>query len=998
MISNRRRRPRAVRLIVSVMAVAITASIALQALASPSATEPTDEFASRTFRTEDGLPIGIVYALAQDSDGYLWIGGSGGLVRFDGIQFVPWGAHGEPPLPYGEVRSLLADRDGGLWIGFNEEGVLSRLEGGRLRTYTTQDGLPGGVVDPSEQDHSGTIWATGPGGITAFRGDTWQQLQEPRGLPRVTVSDLHEDRSGNLWVSTADGLFRRGRGHDRFELVDRTSSAVTEDAHGGLWVIDSRDGIRRLVTESSDESEHVSIAVTGGILLSDRHGHFWVGSAYRAGLLHVSLDPNTSQPMVTALADERGILDRLVLALLEDREGNVWAGTTGGLVRFYEPKIQMYSRADGLPDDNVRAIEATPNGELWLGTASGLARVTTQGIAEPTRIPGVRGRGVTSLHADHLGRLSIGFADSGVGILADGRFSAIDTPWPAASDNIITARPDNQDNVWVCNFQDGGVYHRRKQSPFTRIEGTSEPDRQGCSATLLDRSGRVWIGFGDGSLMVGEADGRHRFIRGEGAPRGRVCALHEDDERSIWVATTEGLSRYRDGTFATIDAQNGLPSDYLTAVIEDRNGHLWVSANSGIFRMTKEEFSRAASDPAYRVRYRLYDSSDGTSDTPVCYGEPHASRDRDGKLWFTSLSGAVVIDPARLPTESVTLSPRIERVVVDDVAIPPGSSSLPAGTARVELHYTAVSLSAGSKVRFQYRLDGFDTAWVDAGGRRQAFYTNLAPGRYEFQVRASVNEAAGPATMYGFDVQPTFYQTRPFYVASVAAAALLLWAVWQLRVRALHERYALIMNERTRIGREIHDTVLQSMAGVALEIEGIARQAQAPGPSLRDALANISNDIKEHIAEVRHTIWELRTPEEGTASLEMALREAAERILDGADVHFELSVLGTPHTGGREVERELIRIAREALRNAIQHANSTVIRLKIRYTADALRLIVTDDGRGFDTEEHFTSEDNHWGVLGMRERASRIGAQFTIDSQPGAGTAVEVIVPYTHAA
>ena len=206
------------------------------------------------------------------------------------------------------------------------------------------------------------------------------------------------------------------------------------------------------------------------------------------------------------------------------------------------------------------------------------------------------------------------------------------------------------------------------------------------------------------------------------------------------------------------------------------------------------------------------------------------------------------------------------------------------------------------------------------------------------------------------------------------------------------------MNERTRIGREMHDTVLQSMAGVALEIEGIARQAQTPGPSLRDALANISSDIKEHIAEVRHTIWELRTPEEGTASLETALREAAERVLGGAHVHFELSVIGTPRTYGRAVECELIRIAREALRNAMQHASATAIRLEIHYTADALRLIVTDDGRGFNTEEHFAAEDNHWGVLGMRERANRIGAQFTIDSQPGAGTAVEVLVPYPRAA
>jgi signal transduction histidine kinase len=714
--------------------------------------------------------------------------------------------------------------------------------------------------------------------------------------------------------------------------------------------------------------------------------------------VRVSIDARTSQWSTERLSDERGLFDKLALALLEDKEGNVWVGTSGGLLRFYEPKSRTYSRVDGLPDNNVRAIEATSNGDIWIGTASGLAKMTSGRIAPVPQVPGLNGRAVTSLHADGSGTLFIGFADSGLGTLSHDRFSRIETPGEAVRDNnVLTVRPDARGGFWVCNLQDMGLYYGRSQSTFRKVQGIFNPGRGGCGATLLDRHGRIWIGFDDGSLMVQAGDGEPQFLRGEGTPHGRVCALHEDGDESIWIATTAGLSRYKNGEFSTIDARNGLPSDYFSALIEDDSGDLWVSSISGIIRLPKQQFEMAVGDPGYRVRYTLYDSADGVSDTPVCYGEPHAARDRDGKLWFTSLSGAVVIDPVRMRDPSAAFSPRIERLVADDVVLAADSTSLPARTAKVEIDYTAISLSAASKVRFQYRLDGFDTSWVEAGTRRQAFYTNLGPRHYRFQVRASVNEAAGPAVSHEFDVQPAFYQTWSFYGMVGVVAIVLVWGAWQLRVHALHERYALIMDERTRIGREIHDTVLQDMAGVALRLEGVSRQAQTQA-GVREALTAISSEIKEHIAEIRHTILELRTSDEGTANLEAALEEACGRIERSTSTRCELTVTGTPPPRiGHEVSRELLRIAREALRNAVRHAGATHIRIELSYTDDALHLVVRDDGQGFNVEEHLAAESDHWGLLGMKERATRIGGQFDIRSGDGTGTAVETSVRYERA-
>jgi signal transduction histidine kinase len=251
----------------------------------------------------------------------------------------------------------------------------------------------------------------------------------------------------------------------------------------------------------------------------------------------------------------------------------------------------------------------------------------------------------------------------------------------------------------------------------------------------------------------------------------------------------------------------------------------------------------------------------------------------------------------------------------------------------------------------------------------------------------------GAATEYEFEVQHAFYQTRRFYAAMAVGIGLLLWGVWQLRVRALHTRYALIMNERTRIGQEIHDTVLQNMAGVALEIEGVARKLQRPGPEASQALTRISQDIKEHLAEVRQTIRELRTSEHGTASLEQALREAGDWVRDRSQMQFELAVFGTPRACSHDVERELIRIAREALRNSVRHSGGTSVRVELRYADDCVRVVISDDGQGFDVAEHSAGDGNHWGLVGMRERASRINAELNIESRAGTGTTIDVSIP-----
>jgi signal transduction histidine kinase len=467
--------------------------------------------------------------------------------------------------------------------------------------------------------------------------------------------------------------------------------------------------------------------------------------------------------------------------------------------------------------------------------------------------------------------------------------------------------------------------------------------------------------------------------------------MHEDRAGGIWIGSSGGLSLFDGGRFVTLGAQSGVPVQNITAIAEDHAGHLWITVKAGLVRLTRDEFLKGIRDPAYRPNHRLFTRSDGVPGSPLWSGYPAVARGPGGTLWFVTSNGVGVVDPARLPPRATPPGARVESVTADNSQFYGGDHvELPPRTASVQIDYTGFDFASPERLRFRYRLEGFDEDWVDAGTRRQAFYTNLSPGTYRFQVIAGDGERwSEAAATRELVVLPTFYQSGWFRTAVVLALVLALAATWWLRMTQLRQRLAAVLAERARIAREIHDTLLQSLIGVSLQVNDLG-QKLGPSPA-REQLERLRREVEYHIRDARNAIWDIQADDAERPDFVTAMRAAAERMMEGQVVEFAFAVNGTPRPVPRQQQDHLLRIGQEALNNAMRHAGADSIRLEVDFHPDTVALRVVDDGRGLAVDDYDT--EKHWGLRIMQERAQRIGGRFHLKSQPGDGTQVEVVAP-----
>jgi signal transduction histidine kinase len=458
------------------------------------------------------------------------------------------------------------------------------------------------------------------------------------------------------------------------------------------------------------------------------------------------------------------------------------------------------------------------------------------------------------------------------------------------------------------------------------------------------------------------------------------------------------LTRFADNTFTTLVTSADFPAGRVTAIVEDDDGILWVGTGSGILRIEKAEFDRSAVNSSHQIRYRMYDRSNGLAGFPLAPtllgGNRGAIRAPDGRLWFLTMRGVTFIDPRAFREAPRPAPVHIQTVSVDGQPLhSPLQTRLPAGSRKLEIDYGLLDLTTPSSTEFRYRLEGFESDWTHAGTRQQAFYTDLAPGRYRFHVVSNNDDGvwAEPGATWEFSVTPMFYQTTWFYVAIGLNVALALWASWRFHLRRVKKEFALILGERTRLSREIHDTLLQSLVGVALQCEALADGLDPSPDAARQQLVRMRRQVEEYIREARQSIWNLRSAKLETTDLVEALREAGQQAAEGRGVDFTLSVHGTPQPCSRKLHNELFRIGQEATLNAIRHAQANQVRMVLEYDHDSVALRVSDDGCGFDPASF--APDDHYGLEGMKERAKNVGGKLKIMSKVGRGTEIETVVP-----
>ena len=957
-----------------------------------SATEVTP-YTRVSWTIKDGLPASSVWSITEDREGFLWLGTNRGLARFDGVRFVPW----EPPdgslFPNTGVVSLCADRDGGLWLSWGGMPRVDHISDGRIQTFGPTDGLADSPAFALLQDSDGVIWATGRRGVSKFEAGHWEHVRLP--AEDLETRSLYEDRAGNLWVQTSGGVFRRRRGAKDFALMDPSSRLFTgfgEDQNGAVWVVDRSLRFRNLSTGKTvsfarkDSIKVLTQEEQFARVASDRRGRMWVATLEN-GLLRFDTLAERSRGQQPV---ENGFVGNTVRSnLFEDRTDNLWVGTEEGLTRLSEGRISTLAVPDRPLNSLTRAVTVDNRGIVWLGTGSGLMTFAPDRTLLGS-VGDLRYTSVTALQADQRGTVWIG-NDRGLARYANGQLSYVRSV--GQLDQISAITTDKDGGVWICD-RNRGVF-RWHEDTLTAFNTVPELARRPVAAIYADSRDRIWFGLFSGVVVVRDGDRFRSYTPADGVPGGSVVGFFED-AGVIWIAAANGLSRYDGETLKAVVNRSKLPGDVST-VLEDDDGFIWLGVSRGVIGIHRDDLRRATIQTV--LPYDIYDTSDGLQGDPLFgRGYPNAARDRNGTLWFVTTAGVALVNPQRLVEPETPPRVKIERVVVNGKPFTPTASlRLPRTVSELQIEYTAPYLRAPARVRFRYRLDGVDETWVENDTDRRASYTKLAPGDYRFAVISSADRSnwSTPAVL-SLHVPAAFYQTSWFYAFCIGLGGTGLWGAWRVRTWRIHHRYSLVFLERSRVAREIHDTLLQSLVGLSLHLDNLSDElASAPSAdAVKDQLQRIRRRVDHYVVEARQSIWDLRSPTLEGTDLVTALRESGERIIEDTMILFDVEVHGSPKSCSRTFEQQLLRIAQESMTNAVRHGSPHRIHVDVRYDEGSINLRIFDDGSGF-TPNDSSRQTEHCGLAILRERAQQIGGLATIASAPGAGTTIDVSAPLT---
>ena len=943
--------------------------------------------------TRDGAPADIL-ALAQTTDGFLWLGTLTGLFRFDGVRFELFDPAAPQSLPSVGVQSLLALPDGGLWVGYTFGGV-SLIRGGAIQSFGERDGLPRATVRSLVRDSTGVIWAGTTRGVAGYENGTWHRVGPEEGIPSGQVMGMLADR-GRLWVAAADGVFMRPYGAPRFQRAGLSYSAIVgyrqlitlqEGPDGVVWASSPEIGLRSVPSTAGAGSGRVfdSWGPALGPILVDRSGALWLGQARNGGIARIEAGGRSSERITQGLSSD------LVWAWLEDREGNVWAGTTGGLDQFRHTKLTRVE----LPGATSFAIAPADSGALWVGSDERpLMRLGDQ----VRDFPEVRNP-VDVAYGDREGVVWIG-SPHGLWQLRRGRFAPVRLP-AVENQGIQAVTRDGSGDLWI-SIVPSGVY-RRIGERWVPFGGLASLPHEPAVVLTTDESGRTWFGYTGNRVARLEGDSVRLYTASDGLGVGIVLAIYARDQHA-WVGGERGLALIAGGRVHPVAGRNGVQFRGTSGVVETPGGEVWLHGAEGITRIPAEEVRRAAEDTRYQVNYERLDFRDGLAGTAAqLRPQPTVIAGTDGRLWFATNAGIAWLDPKTIPRNPTPPRVIVRRLAAGNLAYPAGQELvLPVHTKGLRIDYTALSLSIPERVRFRYRLIGSDTGWQDAGGRREAFYTNLGPGSYRFQVAAANEDGVWneDGATVNFTIPPSFTQTRWFLLAWIAALGVLIWLTYLARMRQVasratakvRERLTAQMEERERIARELHDTLLQGFQGITLKVQGVVKNMPDQDP-LRKKMDDVLDRADEIMREARHRVRNLRRRTADENELPDRLTKWGEELSKDHTATFSLAIVGEPRVLESTVQDEVSRIACEALSNAFRHGSASKIETEVTYDALALRIRVRDDGVGIDPAVLAKGQPGHFGLTGMRERAHALRSELHIWSRDAAGTEVELVVP-----
>jgi ligand-binding sensor domain-containing protein/signal transduction histidine kinase len=987
---------------------------------SASALDPTlavSQYLHDSWRTERGLSGGSITAIAQTSDGYLWIGTDKGLVRFDGLNFQQFERAHPDPIPIGPVRTLLVDASDNLWI-LLQNTLVFRYHNGNFELIR------------GEAENGTTAMARGTSGAVLLSSLTEGTM---------TYGDNRFRSLSSAAVLTDAARVANGEAPDQratpFSWFDHLTAptsvviAMAQTDDGKIWLGSERRGLFYLQDGRVLSASNGPVNTKINCLLPLQSSELWVGTA--KGMLR------WSGTKLTLAGVPSSFLNLDVLSVLRDRDSNIWVGTSRGLFRYNANGVSLLSTSGP-----VAALFEDREGNIWIGSTRGLERLRDSALVTYS-LPNLKSQSMGPLHVDSGGRTWIAPIQGGLRWLKGGKTGVV-TADGIANDVVYSIAGTGKDDVWVGR-QQGGLTHLRYSGnsftakTYTQADGLAQ-DR--VYAVYRSRDGTVWSGTlssgvselknghftnytttdglaantissiaegPDGTMWFGTPKGVSAMSRKgwrtytpyDGLPSEDVNCLLQDSTRILWIGTTEGLAYLSDGQ---VHVPRGVPESLRAPIFgieEDKNGWLWIATSDHVLSVPRDKL---LSGVVKAVDVREYDQADGLESTEGVKRSRSVVSDSAGRIWFSLSSGLSVVDPSRVAASSALAIAHIEALSVDGSPVNVQDMvHIPASPRRITFTYTGLSLANPERVRFRYFLEGFDRSWSAPVATREAVYTNLGAHSYRFRVVACNSEGlwSESEAAVRFEVEPTVWQTWWFRTSSAALILLLVWCVYLYRLRQLAKEFNIRLDERvderTRVARELHDTLLQSFQGLLLRFQRASNLLPMRPQEGKQKLDDAIDLAAQAITEGRGAVQGLRDSTTLTNDLPVALSTLGGELVDEETKNppvFEVDVEGEPRDLHPILRDEVYRIAGEALRNAFRHARASRIEVEIHYDAQELRLRIRDDGEGIPAQvAGGDGPARHFGLRGMRERAKLIGGHLEMWSNVESGTEIELTIP-----
>ena len=926
-----------------------------------------------TWTTDQGLPQSFITAIAQTSDGFLWVGTMSGLARFDGLRFRLF-SHEGPPSLQDRIVGLACDAEEGLWIG-TQHGLV-HYTGGTFRTIPSK-GNSNYQVDGLAHSPDGGVLVYEGGRLLHAIGERLEELDLP--VPAGRLRDFAESKDGTIWLADGESIFAlRGKTPpERYSLAN--ASLLYADDFGEIFAGDGHhlfrfDGSSFAMVRAPGLGNFVSVMV-------DHQHNFWMASGGLHGLSRKSIEHTEF------MTGSDGLASNDVRVLFEDNNHDVWIGTIAGLQRLHEGVFTSYTEQDGLPRGGgpSDAVFEDASGKIWVGTLEGgVAELKNGkwrrfGPAEGISFGQVRG------FSEGEGAPLVAISDYGLFGWSQNRFSKIAG---VPHGYINTPVRDKDGSLWF------GVLHKG----LFRLQGsklTQFGKAEGLSASTVwvvqpDGKGSIWAGTSDGLFRC---TGQH--CEKQVATQGWVLSVAQCRNGRLLLGSSNGLMIIQGEKTQLITRDQGLPANTVLTVVEDEDENIWIATTNAIARITRKKLDTFLAGQAQELDPEVFTEADGLKSRDVLpLNQVNVLRGHDGRIWFATARGVSVV-AAHLAAEPAAKAV-IDSTVVDDHQQLGQNLTIVPGQHRVTFNFTSPYMIAPEQLRFRYRLIGWDNNWVDARGAREASYTALPPGKYRFEVMAINREGlANPApASVELRLKPFFWQTKPFIVLALILGIALVVEITRRQTRARAERLNLRFQERAaereRIASEIHDTVIQDMTGAVLQMELVSFQIVDHPQTAAQSLETLSARLRATIGRSRNMVSNLHSTAVPQNSLLEVLKHAEAEFRMGDEPEFRLISEGKPRQVHPLIRDEIYRICREALANAFRHSGARHVEVRVKFEPGILNLEISDDGQGMDEVTKLHGRPGHFGLRGMEAHAQRIGASITIESRPGTGTRISL--------